>query len=214
MKQLSKRHCLKDNVNAEPVTIWLNGEGPQAGLKTPVPDAPEESEPAGPVGAQIVGGTDGRASAANAIPSFPKRAKPVDDVPHPQPRETSPEALASLQAAHKQSLETMLKELDPQAHFVSYAAPNFIAFRQGVFLELSLNPTLNEAAARSRYRLAAMAFDDHSARLIRPVTGLDSARPSTCPARTSLRPVRRPWSFFSRSPPYAAMSLTTARGNS
>src|SRR6201984_2453258 len=33
-------------VNAEPVAIWLEGEGPQAGLKTPVPDAPAAGEPA------------------------------------------------------------------------------------------------------------------------------------------------------------------------
>ncbi|HZQ23555.1 MAG TPA: hypothetical protein VFA89_12245 [Terriglobales bacterium] len=158
-------------VNAQPVTIWLEGEGPQAGLKTQVPDAPIEGEPAGAVGAQIAGPSDGRNSAAIAIPSFPKSPKLVNDVPRPQPRDTSPEALASLQRAHKQTLETMLKELDPQAHFVSYAAPNFVAFREGVFLELSLNTTLNEAAAGSRYRLAAMAFDDHIAHLIRPVLG-------------------------------------------
>jgi hypothetical protein len=168
-------------VNAQPVTIWLSGEGPQAGLKPAMPDAPEEGEPASPVGAQIVGGTDGRGAAANVTPSFPKRTKPVDDVPHPQPRDTSPEALASLQAAHKQTLETMLKELDPQAHFVSYAAPSFIAFRQGVFLELSLNTSLNEAVAESRYRLAAMAFDDHIAHLIRPVIGYFKPDPKQDP---------------------------------
>ena len=38
-----------------------------------------------------------------------------------------------------------------------------------MFLELSLNTPLNEAAAGSRYRLAAMAFDDHIAHLLRPV---------------------------------------------
>ncbi len=158
-------------VNAQPVTIWLEGEGPQAGLKAEAPDAPGEGEPTSAVGAQIVGASDGHSPAATAIPSFPKPTKPVNDVPHPQPRDTSPEALASLQAAHKQTLETMLKELDAQAHFVSYAAPNFVAFREGVYLELSLNTTLNEAAAGSRYRLAAMAFDDHIAHLIRPVLG-------------------------------------------
>ncbi len=155
-------------VNAEPVTIWLNGEGPQAALK---PSIPAENESAKPVAAEIVDGTDGHGPAANVVPSFPKRTKPVNDVPHPQPRDLSPEALASLQAAHKQKLETMLKELDPQAHFVSYAAPSFVAFRENVYLELSLNTTLNEAAAGSRYRLAAMAFDDHIAHLIRPVLG-------------------------------------------
>ena len=158
-------------VNAEPVTIWLNGESPQAALKAPIPDTPAENESAKPVAAEIVEGTDGHGPAANVVPSFPKRTKPVNDVPHPQPRDLSPEALASLQAAHKQTLETMLKELDPQAHFVSYAAPSFVAFRENVYLELSLNTTLNEAAAGSRYRLAAMAFDDHIAHLIRPVLG-------------------------------------------
>ena len=158
-------------VNAEPITIWLEGEGPQAGLKAQVPDAPTEGESASAVSTQIVGSSDGHGPAAAAIPSFPKPTRPVNDVPHPQPRDTSPEALASLQAAHKQTLETMLKELDPQAHFVSYATPSFVAFRENIFLELSLNTTLNEAANGSRYRLAAMAFDDHIAHLIRPVLG-------------------------------------------
>ena len=158
-------------VNAEPVTIWLEGEGPQAGLKTPVPNAPQEGEPVNTLSAQIVGTSEGRNLAADVVPSFPKRTKPVNDVPHPQPRDTSPEALASLQAAHKQTFETMLKELDPQAHFVSYAAPSFVAFRENIFLELSLNTTLSDTAAGSRYRLAAVAFDDHIAHLIRPVLG-------------------------------------------
>jgi hypothetical protein len=78
-------------------------------------------------------------------------------------------------------LETMLKELDPQAHFVSYAAPSFVAFRQNIFLELSLNTPLNEAAAGSRYRLAAMAFDDHIAHLVRPVLGYFKADPKQDP---------------------------------
>src|SRR4029077_8707557 len=110
------------------------------------------------VGANIIAGTDGHGSAANSVPSFPKPTKPANDVPHPQPRDPSPETLASLQAANKQMLETMLKELDPQAHFVSYAAPSFVAFRQNIFLELSLNTTLNEAAAGSRYRLGGGGF--------------------------------------------------------
>ena len=168
-------------VNAEPVAIWLEGEGPQAGLKVPVPEAPAAAESANQVGANIIAGTDGHGSAASSVPSFPKPTKPANDVPHPQPRDASPEALASLQAANKQMLETMLKELDPQAHFVSYAAPSFVAFRQNIFLELSLNTTLNEAAAGSRYRLAAMAFDDHIAHLVRPVLGYFKTDPKQDP---------------------------------
>ncbi len=157
-------------VNAEPITIWLEGEGPQAGLKVQAPDAPTEGTPANAASTQVVGSSDGHGAIAT-IPSFPRPTTPVNDVPHPQSRDVSPEALASLQATHKQTLETMLKELDPQAHFVSYATPSFVAFRENIFLELSLNTTLNEAAAGSRYRLAAMAFDDHIAHLIRPVLG-------------------------------------------
>jgi len=62
----------------------------------------------------------------------------------------------------------LVKELGPEAHFVAYASPGFVAFRQGVYLELSLNTTLPESAAGSRYKLAATAFDDHVAHLIRP----------------------------------------------
>jgi hypothetical protein len=168
-------------VNAEPVAIWLEGEGPQAGLKTPAPDTPEPAESANQVAGNIVGGTDGHASSADPVPSFPKPSKPVNDVPHPKPRDISPELLASLQASNKQMLETMLKELDPQAHFVSYAAPSFVGFRQNIFLELSLNTNLNESAAGSRYRLAAMAFDDHIAHLVRPVLGYFKADPKQDP---------------------------------
>jgi hypothetical protein len=165
-------------VNADPVTIWLEGEGPQAGLKAPARDSlsagtpppPTDSSPS--LDAQISSTAEGRSEVDKIVPTFPKKTKPVNDVPHPQPaRDTSPQALASLQSANKQTLETMVKELEPQAHFVSYAAPNFIAFRQSIFLELSLNTKLSENAGGSRYRMAAMAFDDHIAHLVRPVLG-------------------------------------------
>ncbi len=62
-----------------------------------------------------------------------------------------------------------MKELEPQAHFVSYASPKFVAFRQGICLELSVNSTLQASAAGSPYKLAAIAFDDHIAYLVRPL---------------------------------------------
>src|SRR5205085_10502096 len=86
-------------------------------------------------------------------------------------RDTSPQALASLQSANKDILANIVKDLDPQAHFVPYAAPSFIAFRKGVYLELSMNTNLSESAGGSRYRLAAMTFDDQISHLIRPVLG-------------------------------------------
>ena len=97
--------------------------------------------------------------------------------PTSPPRDTSAQALALVQGANKEVVGTMLKELDPQAHFVSYAAPSFVAFRQGVYLELSLNSTLPETAAGSRYKLAAFAFDEHVAHLVRPVLGYFKGEP-------------------------------------
>jgi hypothetical protein len=73
-----------------------------------------------------------------------------------------------LQSSNQELLAKLVKELDSQAHFVSYASPSFVVFRQGIYLELSLNTALPESAAGSRYKLAAMAFDDHVAPLIRP----------------------------------------------
>jgi len=87
------------------------------------------------------------------------------------PRDVSPQALASLQAANSAMVSALMKELEPQAHFVSYAAPSFVAFRKGTYLELSINTALKESPGGSRYRLAALAFDDHIAHLIRPVLG-------------------------------------------
>ena len=46
-----------------------------------------------------------------------------------------------------------------------------------IYLELSLNTTLPESAAGSRYKLAAMAFDDHVAHLIRPTLAYFEVEP-------------------------------------
>jgi hypothetical protein len=61
------------------------------------------------------------------------------------------------------------KELDPQAHFVSYAPPAMVAFRKGAYLEFSVDTTLPATAAGSRYKMAALAFDDHISHLARPM---------------------------------------------
>jgi hypothetical protein len=63
----------------------------------------------------------------------------------------------------------MLLELEAQAHFVHYAPPCFIPFHNGLYLQISVTTTLPQSAAGSQYRLAALAFDQHISRLIRPV---------------------------------------------
>jgi len=161
-------------LNAEPVTIWLNGEGPQLGTKPPVPEPAAEDEKPMDVKAEmatVTAGGDGYVPPINVPLKFPKKSSPADDSPKAPAvaRDTSPDALATLQATNKQTLDTMTKELDFQVHFVSYAPASFVAFRQEIFLELSLNTSLNDTSAGSRYKMAADAFDDHIAHLIRPV---------------------------------------------
>jgi hypothetical protein len=168
-------------LNAAPVSIWLNGQGPQVAASEPLeaPDAPENPSPH--ASAEILNVGDARGSdghSRGAVPSFPKSPRVRETADPPQPvRDISPQALASLQGANKEVLGAIVKELDAQAHFVSYAAPSFVAFRQGIYLELSLNSALPEAAGGSRYKLAAYAFDEHVAHLVRPVLGYFKGEP-------------------------------------
>jgi len=90
--------------------------------------------------------------------------------PAPTPaRDTSPEALAALSSSIEGVSNQLVKELEPQAHFIAYAPPAMIAFRHQVYLELSVSTTLLEPPGTSRYKLAALAFDNHISPLIRRV---------------------------------------------
>jgi hypothetical protein len=96
----------------------------------------------------------------------PRVAAPAPAAP---PRDTSPEALAKIQAEYEKILGVIVKEVDPQAHFVSYAPPAMVPFRKNAYVEFSVNTTLAASAAGSRYKMAALAFDDHIVRLVRPM---------------------------------------------
>lgn len=162
-------------LNAESVTVWLNGEGPRLGSQPPDQEPGDDAKPTQAT-AEVTSSSregSGYVPPINVPLKFPKRSSPVADPPKTSaaPRDSSPEALASLQSTNKQTLDTMTKELDPQAHFVSYAPASFITFHQQIFLELSLNTNLSDASAGSRYKMAAEAFDEHISHLIRPVLG-------------------------------------------
>jgi len=90
-------------------------------------------------------------------------------VPPPPPRDTSPEALAKIQSEYEKIVGVVVKEVDPQAHFVSYAPPAMVPFRKNAYLEFSLNTTLPASAVGSRYKMAALAFDEHISHLVRPM---------------------------------------------
>ena len=153
-------------LNAQPISIWLNDAVPPK-VADDHPDdtsASAQSDPA-QAGAEATGSGSGSQPGAPA-PSIPVKPK---EPPPPPPRDTSTQALAAVQLSNQPWVDSIVKELDPQAHFVSYAPPKFVAFRQGIYLELSLNSTLPVSAAGSRYKLAATAFDDHVAHLVRPL---------------------------------------------
>jgi hypothetical protein len=153
-------------LNAQPINIWLNGEGPQRVSDTD-PNASSAEPAEQPAETQIM--RTGEGSSGEAAVTAP--AAPVvkmNDLVMTPARDASPQALAALQASNQEVLAKLVKELDRQAHFVGYASQSFVAFRQGIYLELSMNTTLPESAVGSRYKLAAMAFDDHVAHLIRP----------------------------------------------
>jgi hypothetical protein len=154
-------------LNAQPITIWLNGAGPQLAANAPDNSTDEQPGPAQAKADIVSGGNSGAPSPETSAPSasVPRSKEP----PAPPVRDTSPPVLAALQVANQQVVDQLVKELDAQAHFVAYAPPKFVAFRQGIYLELSLNSTLPASAAGSGYKLAAMAFDDHVAHLIRPL---------------------------------------------
>ena len=124
-------------------------------------------------------GQDAKASATPA----PVLAKPVSapvEVEHPPAqaspaaapltaRDLSPEALQQGQASYQGLLDRIVRELDTQAHFISYAPPALVAFRNASYLQLSIATTLAPSDSASQYRIAALAFDRHVSHLIRPI---------------------------------------------
>lgn len=150
-------------INGEPFTLYLSDQAAQEAAKTldhTLSQAPtSDKDDRGKARSSKPGET--------AIKPFP-RPLPAEPPPAP-PRDTSPESLSKIQSSYEKIIEIVVRELDSQAHFVTYAAPSMVAFRKSAYLEFSVNTTLPAAAAGSHYKLAALAFDDHIAHLIRPM---------------------------------------------
>jgi hypothetical protein len=150
-------------INGEPFILYLSDraaeEATRIGERNPPPATSQDSSRKS---------KSQKSSADMAATMRPlSRMTPPDPPPAP-PRDTSPESLTKFQASYQRMTDLVVKELDAQAHFVSYAPPAMVAFRKGAYLEFSVTTTLPAAAAGSRYRMAAMAFDEHIAHLIRP----------------------------------------------
>ena len=145
--------------NGEPFLLYLTDQAVQdAARQLDREDA----------GAPTKSAASGKGSSASGSAPLSRSAS-RSSAPATPPRDTSPEALAKIQAADQKMIDLVSKELDPQAHFVSYAPPAVVAFRKGAYLEFSVNTALPAGMAGSRYKLAALAFDGHIAHLVRPM---------------------------------------------
>ena len=155
-------------LNAKQLNIWLTDE-----------ELPSAKEPA--PSTLDVSGTTASPAVARVVDKAPETPKHETDVvanqldpkpasPPPQlVRDSSPAALAALQSSIQGVSNHMLKELEPEARFVTYAPPAFVPFHHQVYLELSMTTALTESPDSSRYKLAALAFDEHISPLIRRV---------------------------------------------
>ena len=180
--KLTQQAALLDSkvfLNANPMDLWLtDDEQPRAhdvvvpapvapimvASITPLPSAPSAMESVSSKSNLLV------SRASEPVRPDPKpAAMPSPPLPAPSLRDTSPQALAVLQSSIQGVSNHMIKELEPQAQFVTYAPPAFVAFRHQAYLELSLSTTLAEPTGTSRYKLAALAFDDHLSPLLRKV---------------------------------------------
>jgi hypothetical protein len=86
-----------------------------------------------------------------------------------KPKPVTAEDIEKMNASYQEKLEAIARELDTQAHLVTYAPPTFIAFRDNAYVQLSMKTSLPATETGTQYKLAALAFDSHIAHLIRPV---------------------------------------------
>lgn len=159
-------------LNGEPLTLWLSGEDAPADVRdhylarheSKSSSSASESKPT------LV-----------AEPSEPGTLVNSKYIPESEllntirsrknaPHDVSPVALEKLKTAYDATLQRLTPELKPQAHFVDYAPPEFIAFRDGAYLQLNMTTELDQPAGSSQYRIAALAFDTHISHLLRPVS--------------------------------------------
>jgi hypothetical protein len=163
-------------LNAKQLDIWMTDEE-QAPAKESEPASAEVTKTTAPVAvATLMNGANVARPHAEADAPIQPDPKPPSALVPPAPllppspaHDSSPQALAALQSSIQGSSNHMLKELEPEAHFVTYAPPAFIPFHHQVYLELSMTTQLAESPETSRYKLAALAFDERISPLIRRV---------------------------------------------
>jgi len=147
-------------LNGQPYSLWMQEGAPSEEWKesnSPLPASRKQPVESAALTAQPAP-SNSPAVAAGLMKTTPSTM-----------RIFTQEDLAKLQRKNDDAISRMTKGLDKEAHFLAYAPPSFIGFRQGAYLQLSITTQLSAAAGTSRYKLAALAFDDHISHLVRPV---------------------------------------------
>src|SRR5215469_2303040 len=147
-------------LNGQPYALWVHEGAP--------PEDWQDRYGPPPISKQQPVDTANTAPSQSATPDATVSLNLLKTTPTPL-RILTPEALAGMQRQNQDAIDRMVKSLDKEAHFVPYAPPSFVGFRQGAYLELSINTQLDAPSGTSRYKLAALAFDDHVSHLIRPL---------------------------------------------
>jgi hypothetical protein len=146
-------------LNGQPYTLWVHeGPPPEDWQNRYAPPVNKNQPTETAIAATNQPGTSGSTVSSNLLKTTPT---PMHIL--------TPEALANLQRQNQDTIDRMIKGLDKQAHFFAYAPPTFVGFRQGSYLQLSINSQLDVPSGTSRYKQAALAFDDHVSHLIRPL---------------------------------------------
>jgi hypothetical protein len=147
-------------LNGQPYSLWMQEGAPSEEWKESNPPRPvDQKQPVETAAAKPQPAASNSASvSANLMKTTPStmRIFTQDD-------------LAKLQRQNDDAISRMTRGLDKEAHFLAYAPPSFIGFRQGAYLQLSITTQLNSAPGTSRYKLAALAFDEHISHLVRPL---------------------------------------------
>ena len=159
-------------LNGDPITVWMSDDPPPE----PAGQVPlsARSEPAAPRMTTMIPPRKNkliaRLDSPRKVPQIISSELP-ESLAYAQSAaisDNSPQALQRLKGRYGDAVVKMKLGLSSEAHFVDYAPPAFIAFRQGTYLQIPVRTNLQGGAASSQYRLAALAFDQHIAHLIRP----------------------------------------------
>ena len=103
-----------------------------------------------------------RAPSPAVSPNLMKTTPPTDADFHSR-------SLTNLQREHQDTIEPHLQESRPRSALSYLLPPRFIGFRQGAYLQLSMATRFDAPSGTSRYKLAALAFDEQISHLVRPM---------------------------------------------